>query len=138
MDRKNRQIKFFEEQVRGQFQQIEDRVGEQMKIFAKVEDHLRKEIAFRQKVFSRQKGEVIKLIEEFEEQEYDVADDKEQIDTALWDYSDLLSDLKVVQQSLATTHLDMRMLAISTDFSSFSLSVIPAARAERQKRTRDI
>lgn len=66
IERKNRQIELFQEQVKGQFDIINDRIQAQRTIFERVELHLKSEMAFREKVLDRERNQVMRLIEEWE------------------------------------------------------------------------
>ena len=58
-----------------------------------VEEHLRREEAFRKKVFNRETGEVMRLIEEYEKMQFDHL----HRGTEELRYSELVPDLKYIQ-----------------------------------------
>ena len=54
MEKRRRQLNFYVDQIRGQFGMIAERIAKQREQFETVNEHLRREEEFRQKVFNRE------------------------------------------------------------------------------------
>lgn len=135
MEKKRRQLALYVKQVQGQFVLIADQIEVQRKQFMKVDEHLRREQAFRDKVFKREMYEVMGLIEEYEALKVFKGQQPED-DT---NYSELLPDLDYVFQNLINAQLNLDTLVIFTDRDQpMSMSLINEMKDENKMRVIDV
>ena len=137
MEKRRRQLNFYVDQIRGQFGMIAERIAKQREQFETVNEHLRREEEFRQKVFNRETKEVMRLVREYEmlvQQHTPLVEPRKDLH-----YSELLPDLTYIQQQLENAQLNIDLLRVFNEPERpADFRIVEDAKNERVLRQRKI